>query len=180
MKGYWRFLALCVVPGALTAQGPSAAETSRAKAALAPLARLVGTWEGDAKVILGPGPAQVVRQREEIALGAGGTVLTVSGIARATEGPTKGNVVFQASATVWYDHEMNKLRMRARRAEGDSVEADIQLRPDSLIWGFPAQGGRIRFTIAYTSTDWHEVVHFIREGGPPIPTIEMRLKKVAK
>ena len=68
--------------------------------------------------------------------------------------------------------------MIAKTAGSDSVEADIQVRPDTLIWGFPVQGGRIRFTIAYSNTDWHEVGHYIREGMPPIPTIEMRLKKV--
>ena len=175
-------LALCmltVLPPVLHAQArDGGADAGKAKAALAPFARLVGQWEGDAKVSLGPGEPQVVRQHEDITLENGGTVLKVKGVGRSTDAATKGNVVFEASATVWYDDAMNKLRMRAHRAGTDSVEADIEVRPDTLIWGFPIQGGRIRFTIAYTNTDWHEIGHFIPNGLQPIPTVEMRLKKL--
>lgn len=179
MIGRLTLFLLCMLPSALLAQGRGGADAAKARAALAPLAKLVGQWEGDARVALGPGaPVQVVRQHEDITLDAGGTVLKVKGVGRSTEAATKGNVVFEATATVWFDHAMNKLRMRAYRAGADSVDADFELRPDTLIWGLPVQGGRIRFTIAYSNTDWHEVGHFIPQGGTPIPTIDMRLKKV--
>ena len=175
-------LALCaltVLPSALYAQSPGGSDAAKAKAALAPLTKLVGQWEGDARVTMVPGqPAQVVRQHEDITLESGGTVMKVHGVGRSTDAATKGNVVFEAHATVWYDNALNKLRMTAKTATGDSTEADIQVKPDTLIWGFPIQGGRIRFTIAFTNTDWHEVGHYIREGMPPIPTIDMRLKKL--
>ena len=80
-------------------------------------------------------------------------------------------MVFQASATIWYDSQANRLRMKARQAAGDSVDAEIEVRPDTLIWSLPVQGGRIRFTIAHSATDWHEVAHFIRDGAPPIPAM---------
>jgi hypothetical protein len=168
----------CALPVTAAAQGNGSSATARARAALAPFQRLVGTWEGDARVTLVPGaPAQVVRQQEVFSLGVDGTTMTVQTVARATEGPQKGAVIFQASATVWYDTQLNKLRMKARQAAGDSVEADIAVRPDTLIWSLPMQGGRIRFTIAHSATDWHEVAHFIRDGAPPIQAMEMRLKK---
>ena len=170
---------LCLLPSSLLAQGPrSVPEGAKARAALAPLGRLVGTWEGDARVSLMPGQPQVVRQSEEITLDAGGTILRVKGVGRSTEAATKGNVVFEATATVWFDSDMNKLRMRAHTTGPDTVEADIEVRPDTLIWGFPIQGGRIRFTVAYTNTDWYEVGHFIPNGAAPIPTVETRLKKI--
>jgi hypothetical protein len=166
---------LCLLP--TVGLGQSA--TAKARAAFAPFQRLVGVWEGDARVTLIPGaPVQVVRQREEIALGAGGTTMTVQMVARAQDGPQKGNVVFQASGTIFYDDQANKLRMKARQVAGDSVEAQIEVRPDTLIWALPIQGGRIRFTIAHSATDWHEVAHFIRDGAPPFQAMEMRLKKI--
>jgi len=175
MKSRIVFCLLAALPSVMLAQGDAA----KAKAALAPFAKLVGQWEGDAHVTIVPGqPAQVVRQHEDIQLTNGGTVLKVHGVGRSTDAATKGNVVFEANATVWYDNALNKLRMSAKTATGDSTEASIELRPDTLIWGFPVQAGRIRFTIAYSTTDWYEVGHFIREGMPPIPTIEMRLKKI--
>ena len=164
-----------LLPGLALAQGNGA----KARAALAPFQRLVGVWEGDARVTLLPGaPPQIVRQREEFALGPGGTSMTVEMRATATDGPQKGNVVVEASGTVVYDEAANKLRMRAKQAGGDSVEATIEVRPDTLIWALPLQGGRIRFTIAHSATDWHEVAHFIRDGAPPFQAMEMRLKKV--
>lgn len=177
MKARFTLCVLFALPSIVLAQGSPG--TTGAKAALAPFQKLVGTWEGDARVTLIPGaPVQVVRQREEITSGPGGTSFTVQTVGRATEGPQKGNVVFQAAATVWYDAQLGKLRMKARQAAGDSVEATIEVRPDTLIWGLPVQGGRIRFTIAHSATDWHEVAHFIRDGAPPFQAMEMRLKKV--
>ena len=168
---------LAVLPAIGLAQGTTSA--AKARAALAPFQRLVGAWEGDATVTLLPGaPAQIVRQREEFALGPGGTTMTVQMVARAQDGPQKGNVIFQASGTVFYDEQQNKLRMKARQAGGDSVEAIFEVRPDTLIWALPVQGGRIRFTIAHSATDWHEVAHFIRDGGQQFQAMEMRLKKV--
>jgi hypothetical protein len=139
---------------------------------------MIGTWEGDARVTLVPGqPAQVVRQHEELELTNDGTVLKVHGVGRATDGPQKGNVVFEANATAWFDAQQNRLRMVARTAAGDSTEASLEFKPDTLIWSFPIQAGRIRFTIAYSDTDWHEVGHYITPNGQAIPTIDMRLKK---
>ena len=65
----------------------------------------------------------------------------------------------------------------APRAQGDSVLAEVEQRPDTLVYGFPLQGSRIRFTIAYSSTTWHEVGQLIMPNGNAIPTVEMRLKK---
>ncbi|HEX6313863.1 MAG TPA: hypothetical protein VFZ73_03355 [Gemmatimonadaceae bacterium] len=166
-------------PIAAEAQGRGAPpEAARARAALAPLAALVGEWEGEARVMTGPGETINVRQFEYVTFGAGSTVLMIRGIGREPEPPGKGEIVYEAAAMLWFDGESGKLRMRAHRAEGIAVEPDIELRPDTLIWGFPVPGGRIRYTIAYTNTSWHEVGHFLREGSPPIPTVDMRLRRV--
>ena len=170
-------LLVCLLPALASAQARGSTD-AKAKAALAPLSKLVGQWEGEARVSLIPGQAQVVRQREDVTLGAGGTTMLVKGTGRITTPAGKDSVVFQANATVYYDDAQSRLRVRAHTAMGDSVNADIELKPDTLIWGFPIQGGRVRFTIAYSSTDWHEVGHFIPNGGQPIPTIDTRLKKV--
>lgn len=169
---------LLVLPSVTLAQS-RAPNGAKAKAALAPLAKLVGQWEGEARVTLVPGaPAQTARQRYDITTESGGTVMRVKGVGRSTDGTVKGNSVFEANATVWYDQQQDRLRMMARQAQGDSVEASIEVRRDTLIWALPVQGGRIRFTIAYSNTDWHEVGHFIRDGAPPFQAVEMRLKKI--
>jgi hypothetical protein len=170
---------LLLAPVVAGAQGRGAPpEAAKARAALAPLAALVGEWEGEAKVMAGPGQTITVRQYEYVTFGAGSTVLMIRGIGREPEPPGTGAVVFEAAATIWFDPDAGKLRMRAHRAEGISVEPEIDVRPDTVIWGFPVPGGRIRYTIAYSNTSWHEVGHFLREGTPPIPTVDMRLRKV--
>jgi hypothetical protein len=168
---------LCVIPTVAEGQGRDAPpEGARARAALAPLAKLVGEWEGDAKAMIGPGETITVRQREWVNYGAGSTVLIVRGQGTSLDAATKGEIMYEAAAMIWSD-DTGKLKMRAHRAEGLSVEPDMELKPDTLIWGFAVPGGRIRFTIAYGNNEWHEVGHFIREGAPPITTVEMRLRK---
>ena len=102
----------------------------------------------------------------------------VRGQGRSLEPSNKDEIMFEAAATIWYDDATGKLKMRAHRAEGVSVEPDMELKPDTLIWGFAVPGGRIRFTMAYGNGEWHEIGHFLRDGAPPMTTIEMRLKKL--
>lgn len=178
----WARAAMCLLimlPIAANAQGRGAPpEGAKARAALTPLAKLVGEWEGDAKAVVGPGQTISVRQHEWVDFGAGSTVLIVRGQGRSLEPANKNDIVYEAAAMIWYDDQSGKLKMRAHRAEGMGVEPEMELKTDTLVWGFPVPGGRIRFTIAYGNNEWHEIGHFLREGAPPITTIEMRLKKV--
>lgn len=159
------------------ASGQALAE--RARAALAPLAALVGQWEGDATTS-GPGRAKRYRQSEDVVFGAGRTVLMIRGTGRSAEPPNAGDIEFEAAASLWFDADANRIRMRAHRAEGVAVDADVELKPDTLIWGFPVQGGQVRYTLAFDEGNWHEVGHFIREGAPPIQFIDMTLTKVTR
>ena len=173
------FLLLCTFPAIASSQARGSSD-AKAKAALAPLTKLVGQWDGEARVSLIPGATpQVVRQHYDVTSGPGGTTLNLKGTGRTTTPAGKDSVVFQASATVFYDDALGKLRVRAKLAQGgDSVLAEVEQRPDTLIYGFPLQAGRIRFTIAYSNTDWHEVGQLILANGNAIPTVDMRLKKV--
>ena len=169
---------LFALPAPLLSQSNGGSGAAKAKAALAPLMKLVGQWDGDARVSLLPGQTQVVRQHYDVTSGAGGTTLNLKGTGRVTTPAGKDSVVFQANATLYYDDALSKLRVRGKLAQGDSVLAEVEQRPDTLIYGFPLQGARIRFTIAYSNTDWHEVGQLIMPNGNTIPTAEMRLKKV--
>jgi hypothetical protein len=169
------FLILLLMPISLSAQQPGMPDGSRERAAIAPLTKLVGIWEGDASAMVGPGQMHSARQREEISLGAGGTVLVVRGTGRLKE---DNSIVHDALATIWFDAATNKLKMRAHRMEGIAVEPDIELKGDTLVWGFAVQGGRVRYTTVFSDTAWHEVGHFIRDGAPPMLMMEMRLKKI--
>lgn len=169
---------LCVSGStALSAQAPGMPDGSRERAAIAPLAKLAGTWEGEASAMVGAGEMHAALQREEVALGAGGTVLIIRGTGRLKE---DNRVVHDAAAMIWFDASANRMRMRAHRMEGISVEPDIEVRPDTIVWGFAMNGGRVRYTLSFSDTDWHEVGHFLRDGMPPVLIMEMRLKKLAR
>jgi hypothetical protein len=152
------------------------ARVARAKAVLAPLANLVGEWEGPANAMVGQGRSRTFTQHELVEWGSMGTAMLVRGTGRSTEPANAGAIEFEATAIIWVDEETGAIRMRTHR-DGRSVELDVEVRPDTIIWGFAVPGGRIRYTIAFTATSWHEVGEFIREGGQAFKTMEMRLAR---
>jgi hypothetical protein len=167
---------LSVVPALLQAQVVMR-DGAKERAGLAPLARMVGQWQGDASVNMGPNGTQQVTQHEDVVWGASQTVLMIRGTGRLKDG-TPGTIIFEAAAMMWYDADAKKLKMRAHRGEGVSMEPDVELRGDTLIWGFEMNGGRVQYTTVVTDTEWHEVGHFIRQGAPPFQMMEMRLKRL--
>ncbi len=164
----------------LAAQDPAAEpRIARARAALAPLAPLVGHWEGPAEAVVGRGEKLALRQYEDVVWGSKGTVLVVRGTGRRLVDGAPGAIAFEATAMIWFDEERGQLQMRAHN-DGRSIVPQIELRPDTLIWEFPVPGGRVRYTIAYTAESWHEIGEFLRPDAPPIRTIEMRLTRPAR
>jgi hypothetical protein len=159
---------------------PGMPDGSRERAAMAPLARLVGQWEGDASAVIPTGETMVVRQFEDVVWGAGSTVLMVRGTGRSKDPDMAGQILYEAAATIWWDGATSKYKMRAHRAEGIAVEPEVEVRGDTLVWGFEVSGGRVRYTTVFSNTDWHEVGHFLRPGAPPVQMIDMRLRKVSK
>lgn len=167
---------LAVSATALSAQAPDpAALMRRSREALAPIQRIVGQWEGDARAWEGPGEPIAVRQHEDVVFGAAGTVIQIRGTGR---NPQSRAIVFEAAATIWFDPQTNRVRMRTHR-DGNSVEPEIEIRPDTIVWGFPVPGGRVRYVIALTDSTWHEVGHYERSGANPIRTIDMHLRRTA-
>lgn len=164
---------LCIAP-TLDAQAPDpAALARRSREALAPIQRIAGQWEGEARAWEGPGEPIVVRQHEDVVLGARGTVIQIRGTGRD---PATSSIVFEAAATLWFDPQADRVRMRTHR-DGNSVEPEIEIRPDTIVWGFPVAGGRVRYVIALTDSTWHELGYYEREGARPVRTIEMHLRR---
>ena len=169
---------LVSIPLSLSAQAPGMPDGSKERAGLAPLARLVGRWEGDATAMVDR-QTKLVSQVEEVVFGAGSTVLMVRGTGRLKDG-NPGTIIYEAAATIWYEAAAQKLRMRAHRMEGVAVEPELELKGDTLVWGFNVMGGRVRYTTIFSDSSWHEVGHFLREGAPPMQMMEMRLKRSSK
>lgn len=164
----------------LRAQDPQAgALIARAQSVLAPIAKLVGTWEGEANAVIERGERLRIQQVEDITWGASRTVIMLRGTGLSTTDATRGDTVFQAAAMLWVDEVTGAPKMRTHR-DGRSVDAEIEIRPDTLHWGFAVPGGRIRYTIALTDDSFHEVGDYIPERGPPMRTFEMRLRRTSR
>ena len=172
-----RLLALCVVAVA-TAQPPGQANRD----ALKKLAFLEGKWAGEATVNLGPGREQPVKQAEDVQLKLNGTVLLIEGVGRGKlPGKDEEGVVFGALAVVSYDAAAKKYRIRAYRAEGHSVDADLTVTDRGFGWGFksPEQKVEVRYTMTLTDGgEWHQVGEVSVDGKTWRKTMEMTLKKV--
>lgn len=167
----------CTLANISLAQAPDpTASTARSRAALAPVQRILGTWEGEARVMERAGEPIRVLQSEDIIAGAAGSVIIIRGTGRD---PNTRAIVFEAAATIWFDPDLGRLRMRTHR-DGRSVEPDIEVRPDTVIWGFAVPGGRVKYVIALTDSTWHEVGTYERAGVPPVTTIDMRLRRTGR
>jgi hypothetical protein len=151
------------------------ARAARARAGVAPLAGLVGRWSGEATTVQRGGNLRVT-QSEDVVWGAAQTVLFIRGTGRALEGPRTGEIVFEAAATVWFDADSNQVRVKTHR-DGQVLEVVAEVKPDTLIWGFPVPGGRVRYVIAFGSDRWHEVGHFERPGAAPFKILDMTLAR---
>jgi hypothetical protein len=172
-----RVLLASLVPAAMAAQAPNpSAMAARSREALAPVARIVGQWEGEARVSEGPGEPIRVLQSEDIVWGAGGTMIFIRGTGRD---PSTRAINFEAAASIWFDPESGRVRMRTHR-DGGSVEPTVEIKPDTIVWSFPVRGGTVRYVIALTDSTWHEEGFFEREGAPPFKMIDMRLRRVPR
>ncbi len=168
-----------LMPLESSAQDPGAERRiARSREALAPLAGLVGQWEGPARATVGPGRTLEARQSEDVAWGSNATVLIVRGTGRSVADADKGRILFEATAMIWYDPETDRVRMRTHR-DGQSLEPELEIKPDTIIWGFDVPGGRVRYTTAFGGGRWHEIGEFLRAGAPPIRTMEMTLERRA-
>lgn len=168
---------LGAMSNSVAAQAPSpAALIERSRSALAPIMKMVGQWEGEARVVEGPGEPIRVLQSEDILAAASGTIIFIRGTGR---NPQTRAINFEAAATVWFDAETNRTRMRTHR-DGRSVEPDLEVKTDTLIWGFAVPGGRVRYVIALTDSTWHEIGTYERAGAAPVQTIEMRLRRTRR
>lgn len=169
-----RSLVASLIPALVTAQAPDpSAMAARSREALAPLARMVGQWEGEARVSEGPGDPIRVLQSEDIVWGAGGTMIFIRGTGRD---PNTRAISFEAAASIWFDPELGRVRMRTHR-DGRTVEPEVEIKPDTIVWSFPVPGGKVRYVIALTDSTWHEEGFLERAGAPPFKMIDMRLRK---
>ena len=160
---------------------PTASDPVARREAMQKLAFLVGEWSGDARMMMGPGRTENVRQTEHVRFALSGQVLVIDGIGRTLKDGTVGDTAFQAFGMLdWRPERGYQLRsMTHEGREGTFVVAPLA-EGQGFTWGFEVPGGRTRYTIRLTPEgEWHERGEFSRDGQQWFPTMEMRLRRVA-
>ena len=182
-----RILASALVAGALFVVSVSAVSAQppvpeEAKAAMAPLAWLSGSWAGEATLTDQRG-TRVLRQTEEVRPALEGALLVVEGTGReaASEGES-GEVVFRAFAVLSAGDEPGSYRVAAWQA-GRFVDARAVVTGDGAVtWGFDTpDGGEIRYVIRQPEPGvWHETGEYRAAGGDVwFPFMDMTLERHA-
>jgi hypothetical protein len=173
------FSPLFVVAACALAQPQS--DPAVGREAMAKLFNLVGRWEGEATVHLGPGKSHKVRQTEHVQSKLGGNVLLIEGTGyeKSADGPEI--VVFQALAVCAYDPISKSYSFHAFRDNGMSKVCSAELTNTGLTWGFEdGRGGKIRYTISLAGDTWSELGEYIADGQPSRKIFEMTVKRIAE
>jgi hypothetical protein len=104
------------------------------RAAMKKLSFLVGKWNGEARLLRGPGEWVEFDQTEEAQYKLDGLILLIEGVARTKSG---GHAVLQALGIMSFDDETGQYRMRAFN-DGRFLEAEVKLLEEAAVvtWGF--------------------------------------------
>lgn len=161
--------------------GAQAAIGTTQRDEIAKLSWLEGEWRGPAWMMTGPGTRHTADQWEKVYRAAGGTVLVIQGIGKATNaGPETGMIVHDAFAVLFWDAQLRRFTVRTFVSTGQTLEVKAEVGDRRLTWGFEhPQAGLTRYTIALTpSGEWHEVGESSRDRGATwFQFMEMTLRK---
>jgi hypothetical protein len=141
---------------------------------------LVGEWQGEAWIQMGPGKRETVLQTETVTRKAGGKALLIEGLGRTRlEDGKVGDVVHDAVALVAWNKTRKTYDFVAHVAQQESVATTIDVpAANTAVWGFDTPQGKVRYTIRLTDKgEWNEVGEFSRDGEKWMKFFEMTLVK---
>lgn len=167
-------LILACSPAAFAvAQEQNPAGTQAQRDAMARLSFMDGEWRGTA-VINGPAGRMSLTQTERVGTHLGGSIRVVEGRGYTADGSTQ----FNAMAVIAWDQRAGAYTFRSY-AQGYQGDYPFEATPTGFRWQTPAgPGATIQYEATITAERWHEVGHYVREGQPPVPYIELDLRRV--
>ena len=154
---------------------PRQPDVAAQKAAMKKLEFLAGKWEGDAKVLRGPGEPIAVRQSEDVQMKLDGLLMVVEGTGRD---PQSGKVVFNAMATISFDDAAGIYRFRSY-SEGRYLDTEIRVTEKGFEWGMEMGPAKVRYTMKLNEKgEWVELGEVVFGTAPPRKTMEMTVRRV--
>lgn len=166
------FVVAAVASAAAQAPPPSASPTARER--MKALEFLIGEWEGEAWMQMGPGQPETVEQQERVEWAAGGEVLVIRGLGRQG-----GRVVHDAVGTIAWDSRSGRYTMWTYRAGSGASTPDLTVEPGVVVWSLATPGAEIRFTMRLDAEGrWTEKGERSTDGGKTwVPFLGMALRK---
>lgn len=147
--------------------------TPQLTAEVGKLSFLHGVWKGTARGFNPDQSTFEVTQVERVGPLLGGDILLIEGRGYHPDGTT----AFNAFGVLSYDPRAQKYEFRSY-AQGRSGTFKFERTDDGYVWETPAGPGAIvRFTAVVKGDSWREIGEYIREGAPPVQTLEMNLTR---
>lgn len=131
------------------------------------LRSMQGEWEGDAWMIIGPGPdgRRNLRQQEWVSTGAGGTVLVIKGLGRE-QTPDGAWVTRHDAFGIIFTGQDGKPAMRAFVANGTWMDMAFTVNPNGYTWQMQhPQAGLVRYEMTHEGGRWVEKGFASRDSG---------------
>jgi hypothetical protein len=156
---------------------PRVPDLNAQRAAMKRLGFLVGKWNGQARLLRGPGEWIDLHQREEAQYKLDGLILVIEGVGRRK---SDGHSLLQALGVISFDDETATYRIRAFN-DGRFLESEVKLLdPDKAItWGFALGQVTTKSVLRINeSGEWTEVAE-IKIGSEPLKTLlELTVRRV--
>jgi hypothetical protein len=118
-----------------------------------------------------PGP---ITQTERIGPFLGDSVRVIEG--RGYD--ARGESVFNAFGIISYDPVRRAFSIRTY-AMGYAGDYPLTVRPDGFSWSHPVGTGvTMHYNATISGDEWHEVGERVTNGGAPVRTAELRLRRI--
>ena len=174
-------LAACTHAQPAADSGASVASEDSLHPALAPLAGLLGTWEGPATAMTQAGP-QELWQTEEVRTELGGRLVVVEGTGRERgEDGALGEVVFNAFGIFSVDAQTGTVYFDAFTMEGRHTRVAPAFVEGGFDWGMDVENGPlVRYQMRFDEAGrWVETGRVSMDtGGTWMDFFEMTLDRV--
>jgi hypothetical protein len=177
----WCVSIFLLVVSAAPSRGQDAQAPAAQQEAMKKLDFLVGQWQGESWLELGPGQRRTAQGTETVQRKLNGLLLTIEGIHKRKVGDkVEESIVHEAFAVISYDEHAKRYRFQAYTGRGNYAEAETKVGDRSLEWSMRIpQGGEVRYTIRLNEKgQWFEIGEFSRDGKEWRKFFEMTLERV--
>jgi hypothetical protein len=147
------------------------------RAAMKKLEFLVGKWNGEARLLRGPGEWMDLNQSEEAQYKLDGLILVIEGVGRRK---SDGYSLLQAVGVISFDDETASYRIRAFN-EGRFLESNMKLldQDKTMNWGFVLGEVTTKSVLRINERgEWTELAEIKIGSEPPRKLLELTVRRI--